>query len=706
MQSMTLVRPAQPANQLRGWIDVLRARPLVLGAGFGVLYLGALLLGLALRDARGVGIAWPASGLLVATLLLTRHRTWPWVLAVALTMHGVLGELPGPGVGLGYALFFGLVNCFEGVLGASLVRRLLPRPISLRSLRQVLLLTILTAGAGTAVAAAIGAAGIVVGQPEARFGSVWLVWWWANALGTLVVATVILTWASATPEGTRRASAPEYAVLWATLLVVTEIVFGPRLAFDPMLELPYLLFPILLWAALRFTPRTVAGCNLLLSSVAVFHSVGGSGPFAIDRTASESAIPALQVFLTIASLSALIVSAVVTEREQAEAVRQQTAAALRQSEERFAKAFRASPDAITITTFEGGKFLEVNDGFVRITGYRPEEAVGKKSREMGLWDDPQNREEMVEALRTKSHIRDIERRFRTKLGDLRICQMSVETFALGNERFIVSVTRDITEQKAAAEALEQSSQQLRDLTARLHAVREEERTAISREIHDALGQALTALKLDLAWLRNKLPDDRHDLAERVGSMLELTTDTLATVRQIATRLRPPVLDDLGLDAAIEWQADDFTRRAGITCSLDLDCDSPDGEALAHAPVRDTAIFQEALTNVARHAQASHVDISLRRMDDRLTLTVSDDGVGIRLDRIAGDRSLGLLGMRERAGALGGLLEIAPGRERGTKLTLHMPIESRNASQPDRSTPEPANRVVGSPQTAQRKEERA
>ncbi len=696
---MTHASPVPPAVPRSGWIDALRAHPLALGGLFGALYFGALLLGLALRDARGVGIVWPASGLLIATLLLTRRRSWPWILAIALALHGLLEGTSQTDVGIGYALFFGLVNCFEALVGASLLRRFAPRTITLSSLPEVLWLTTLSAGFATAAAAAIGAVAVVAGQPGAHFGSVWLVWWWANALGILVVATVILTWALPPMPTLPRASPFEGAAMWVMLLVLTEVVFGQRFGWlAPMLELPYLVFPLLLWAALRFTPRTVAGCNLALAALAVFHSVTGNGPFAIDRSAAEPAIPALQAFLTIVSLSSLIVSAVVTERQRAQDAERQTAAALRQSEERFAKAFRASPDAVTITSFDGGRFLEVNDGFVRITGYTAEEAIGKQSREMGLWDDPQNRDEMVAALTSKGYVRDIERRFRTKHGDIRICQMSVETFALEEERFIVSVNRDITEQKAAAEALEQTSQQLRDLTARLHEVREEERTAISREIHDALGQALTALKLDLAWLRNKLADARPALTERVSSMSDLTGDTLATVRQIAARLRPPVLDDLGLDAAIEWQADDFTRRAGIACSLDLTIDSPEGEALPHDPARDTAIFrifQEALTNVARHAQASHVTISLRRLGEWLTLMVRDNGIGFREDRLAGDRSLGLLGMRERASALGGRLEVTPCRTGGTKLTLRMPIGSGGES---------ADHAARSPSTPPRKEE--
>lgn len=350
--------------------------------------------------------------------------------------------------------------------------------------------------------------------------------------------------------------------------------------------------------------------------------------------------------------------------------------ALRQSEERFAKAFRASPDAVTISRFDDGRFIEVNDGFTRITGYTAAETVGRRSSEMGLWQDVDNRQSMIDALRREGHARDLEHSFRTKSGDLRRCQLSAETFEIGDQRFIVGVTRDVTEQTRAARALERSRQQLRDLTARLHAVREEERKAIAREIHDELGQALTALKLDIAWLRDKLPPGENGLGQRAESMLDLAGEILESVRSISARLRPAVLDDLGLEAAIEWQTTTFARRAGIESSLEI-CDplpAVDGE-------RDTAVFrilQESLTNVARHADAGRVDVVFRCDTEALELRVADDGRGIDLEAIDDSRSLGLIGMRERASALGGTLKVGRGSRGGTEVLLRMPIERPEA----------------------------
>jgi PAS domain S-box-containing protein len=239
-----------------------------------------------------------------------------------------------------------------------------------------------------------------------------------------------------------------------------------------------------------------------------------------------------------------------------------------------------------------------------------------------------------------------------------------------------SVGRDISERKAAEEELRESRELLRKLAARLEAVREEERSAIAREIHDELGQVLTGLRMELVWLRDKLPPNGDHLEERVNSMAELLDRTLEDVRKLASRLRPAILDDLGLEAAIEWQADDFSKRTGIPCRLESEATGLEPDRL-----RDTAVFrtlQEALTNVARHAEATAVDIRLYvKDDDELRLKVTDNGKGITREQIRSSTSLGLVGMRERVGGLRGLVLIHPAAKGGTEVSLSLPLESEN-----------------------------
>ena len=232
------------------------------------------------------------------------------------------------------------------------------------------------------------------------------------------------------------------------------------------------------------------------------------------------------------------------------------------------------------------------------------------------------------------------------------------------------------EQRLEVEAeLKDSYEQVRALAAKLEAVREEERTGLARELHDQLGQALTALKLDLSRLTGRLVEKDVALARDATAITEQMDALVKTVRRIATELRPGVLDTLGLAASIEWQAHDFQKRTGIQCVVDL----PEQD-LAVAQTKSTAlfrIFQETLTNVTRHAQAQRVDVKLEAARNWLILKVHDDGRGIQRGQTAGTGSLGLLGMRERAELLGGAFNIRSAPGQGTTITVSVPFTSTN-----------------------------
>lgn len=238
----------------------------------------------------------------------------------------------------------------------------------------------------------------------------------------------------------------------------------------------------------------------------------------------------------------------------------------------------------------------------------------------------------------------------------------------------LELTREIAERKQAEEQRRASEESLRALAAHLQHVREEEWARIAREIHDELGQALTGLKMDLSWIAKRLSPEQAQLAERAKTMAVLIDDTVETVRRIASRLRPEVLDQLGLAAAIEWQANDFQRRTGIRCGVSLP-----QTALALDHERSIAAFrvvQELLTNVARHANATRVDVSIRIGQDALTLEIEDDGKGIEPEAINRRDSLGLLGMRERVLPFGGGIEITGLPGRGTRAVVSIPFALR------------------------------
>jgi signal transduction histidine kinase len=232
------------------------------------------------------------------------------------------------------------------------------------------------------------------------------------------------------------------------------------------------------------------------------------------------------------------------------------------------------------------------------------------------------------------------------------------------------IQRDVTDRHRSTEELEASRQQLRALASRLQKVREEERTQIAREIHDELGQALTGLKLDIAWMKNRLPRD-HEVMAQCVSIIGRIDQTLNSVRRIATALRPSVLDQLGLAAALEWQGQEFRARTGIEVVMEISIDgAPIPDDLGSSAFR---ILQESLTNVARHARAKRVTIRLEQTPTLLTLEVADNGIGCSSGCFEGTKSLGLIGMRERALACGGELKISGSLRRGTTVLLRVPL---------------------------------
>ncbi|QAU35059.1 PAS domain-containing sensor histidine kinase [Janthinobacterium sp. 17J80-10] len=235
---------------------------------------------------------------------------------------------------------------------------------------------------------------------------------------------------------------------------------------------------------------------------------------------------------------------------------------------------------------------------------------------------------------------------------------------------VIGVGIDVTDARLREQEIARSQERLRELSQHLLTVREEQRSQLARELHDVLGGTLTALKMDIGWLKKHTTETR--LAARADTMMELVRDAIDTVRKISAELRPGVLDNLGLLDAIEWETGRFRERMGIECTLAMHAGALEiGEAAAIAIFR---IFQEALTNIARHAQATRVDIDAVLADGALLLSVQDNGKG--LDRTAADnrKSFGLTGMAERARQFGATLEITGEPGHGTRVMLRFPLD--------------------------------
>jgi signal transduction histidine kinase len=238
----------------------------------------------------------------------------------------------------------------------------------------------------------------------------------------------------------------------------------------------------------------------------------------------------------------------------------------------------------------------------------------------------------------------------------------------------------MTERKQIEEELRASREQLRGLSQHLHAAREEERRRIAREIHDELGGALTGLKMDISALRKVAQPTSALVREKTDSIFESIDAIIKNIRRIATELRPSLLDEFGLAAALEWQLQEFEARSGIRCRLHL----PPQE-IRLPPDAATAVFrvfQETLTNVARHSHATEVEVRVENLSDCVTLQVRDNGRGISHGEIHGRRSLGLLGMHERVRALAGMLEIEGTPGVGTAVVMRIPAGAGTDGQMD------------------------
>jgi len=241
------------------------------------------------------------------------------------------------------------------------------------------------------------------------------------------------------------------------------------------------------------------------------------------------------------------------------------------------------------------------------------------------------------------------------------------------DEMAIAIEQRQAERRQAELELKRSQELFRSLSTHLQEVREEERTRIARKIHDDMGQSLTALKIDISWLTKRLASDRKSMHAKLKSMTALIDETIETVHNVSEDLRPGILDDFGLSAAIEWQAEEFQKRTGIECKICL----PENEFDLNRELSTNLfrIVQESLTNVIRHANATKVEIVLSDDDGKLLLEIVDNGKGITAEAVTDAKSFGLIGIKERVHSLGGELVVAGNPNAGTRLTVKLPIPS-------------------------------
>ncbi|MDI6765653.1 MAG: PAS domain S-box protein [Bacteroidota bacterium] len=473
---------------------------------------------------------------------------------------------------------------------------------------------------------------------------------------------------------------------------------------------------------------------------------------------------------------------------------------LQQSEERFSIVFKTSPFAITLTTMDEGRFIDANDSFLHLTGYRRDEVINSTIADLRIWVNPDERTQMLQNVHEQGHLHNFEINYRNKSGEHRIALTSVTVLDIGGAKCLLAFFHDITDRKRAEEALRESeskfrtvadtsvaaifiyqgdkfiymnpaseimtgynqsellsihfwdivhpefreivkergfarqrgdavptryelkiirkngeerwldfgagaiqyegkpaalgiafditerkqaeeqlrssNKQMRQLMARMQAIREEESTRIAREIHDELGQTLTGIKMDLSFLEENLSEkiglsNAPNVTTKINSISNLADSAIQTIRKITTELRPAILDSMGLVAAIEWQAEEFEKRTGIRCSY-----SSQVENVELDRDRSTAVFrilQESLTNITRHAKATKVGITLKRKIENLVMEIEDNGRGIVINELNKMNTFGILGMKERTAFLDGKFEITGAPSQGTTIRVSIPL---------------------------------
>ena len=643
------------------------------------LYFGAGKLGLAVPfTSSNVSPIWPAAGVAVAAVLI-----WGIQIAPAIAFAAFLVNFLSP-VPTFASIAIGLGNASSAVVAGYLLKRSSDFEISLPRLRDVLRLVTVAAVSATAVAASVGVTALTLVHTKAwaGYGSAWRIWWLGDAMGVLVVAPLLLTGQDLL-RVCRGWRALEACLLSTAILGTSAAIFSPWATVrDDVLA--FVVFPFIIWAAIRFRVAGAAVAGLLSASFAVWGTAHGFGPF-VNHTPLRNAV-LLQVFVAVTALTGLILAAVINEREhigeafesekqllsESESAKERLEELVRERTRELeqntaqlayqAKLLDLANDAIFIRTADD-KISYWNEGAERLYGWTSGEVIGRSVHEILHTEFPVPLSEILEADRWEGELRHT-----TKGGDQITVASRWTTLRDHDGKSVgwLEINTDITARKRAEEAA-------RSLSGRILTLQDDERRRIARGLHDSLGQYLAALKMNLDVFQTS-NDKKAKLASDCSEIVE---KCLTETRTISHLLHPPLLDEAGFGSAARWYVDGFSQRSGIKVNLNL----PSKLGRMHRDV-EVALFravQEGLTNVHRHSGCSAVDVCLSLNAKQLRLEIKDDGRGIPQKRLrsliegAAEAGVGLAGMRERMRELGGSLEIRSDRA-GTTVVISIPVE--------------------------------
>lgn len=629
---------------LRALLDVFWSVVLA-GVYFGVARISLV----AATEHRVVSSIWPPAGIAVFALLRYGRRYWPGI-ALGAFLLNVMSDIPTAA-----SLAIALGDTLEAVVGAYLVARVMGHRRSLSHVRDVLALTLLGGGVGTMIAATIGVTALVTSGSTSMASAVslWLVWWTGDAVGVLMVAPFLLVWTAPEQPAPAVAVRPvEAGLLFLALALVTDYVFGTATM------LVFAVYPLNLIIAWRHGPRGAATAAAVVTIIASWRTLSGYGPFT-TLTPTQNLF-ALQFFLALLAIKGLVFAAA-----RAEAVFGERR--IRASETRYRMLAHNLPEGCVVLYDRHMRLLLVEGPALAGAGFTKEAVEGKRLTDVF---DAEHSTALVAPFLAAIDGAEIEFEFGylERLYLVRVLPVADEE---AGEGIGMALALDVTERDRAQREVAESRLQLEQLSRLLLTAQEDERRRVAREVHDELGQALTAVKIGLsqtlarAHRRSSLESER-----RVSHAADLLDQAIESVQRIVLRLRPGVLDNLGPLAALEYEVQQFRERTEIPVALALPPDP-----LAIDAEQSTALYrtvQEALTNVIRHAKARRVAVSLLALERDFLLQVADDGVGIAEDQLVKPRSMGILGMRERAAACGGRLDIVRVDSGGTCVMLRIP----------------------------------
>ncbi len=631
---------------------------------------------------------WPPTGIALAALLLFGYRLWPGI-TLGVLVGSVLTGAP-PGVALGMAIG----NTLEALTGALLLRRFVGFRREMDRVRDVIGLALVSA-VSAAVSATSGTLTLALtGRITAGYDTIWVTWWIGDLLGAMVVTPILLVWASPPSfQGNARAYL-EGGTLLLALGLLTWYVFSNQPPLGTFHQaLMYVIFPFLIWAALRFGQRGATTGVFLVSGIAIWGTAHSMGPF--SRESLNDSLVLLQTFTGVLALTALTLAATTTERRKAmDALRQRVndLVILNDSSRAFLNYSDLSDIHRTVCWLAVNRlgadaaWIEepAREGtsarVLAACGIHPEVAGSLAVRRDRASGFPDEKRCLIGTLEAESSPYRSYAVFPLvfggeRLGLLTLLSKSPSFFTEDRQLLIQSYTNSAAvaiQNTRLVEEVRRANRQLHALSQRLIKAQEEERLHLSRELHDEFGQLLAALTVQLGLLERDT-DHPEAVRDRIRTLKQATREIQDQLHQLAIRLRPASLDHLGLVRALEQYVYEFRRQYNI----DVEFEAVGMQNTRLPEEVETALFrivQESLTNVALHAQATHVDILLSLRDNRVVAIIEDDGVGFTPTPVALEGHLGIFGMRERIEMLGGkfTLESAPGK--GTTVSVEVPLD--------------------------------